>query len=168
MKGALEGDDPEPVGLAAVIEMAARHLDRAFQRLGAGIAEEGGVGEGVRDQPVGELLLRLDAVEVRAVPELLALLLERRDQVRMGVAQQRHGDARAEIQIASPVAVEQIGAFAALEFYGGALVDRQERRHGGVRHVSFAGARGNPELADIARPCQRLVAPGPESGGARG
>ena len=78
----------------------------------------------------------LDAVEVGAVPELLALLLEARHQMRVGVAEQRHRDAAAEVQVASALAIEQVRAFAALEADRGALVDRQDRRDGGVGHCS--------------------------------
>ena len=46
------------LGLAALEVEAPRHLDRALERLGARVAEEHGVGEGLRDQPLGELLLR--------------------------------------------------------------------------------------------------------------
>ena len=45
VKGALEGDDAVALGLAAPVVEPARHLDRAFQRLGAGVAEERRVGE---------------------------------------------------------------------------------------------------------------------------
>ena len=55
--------------------VVARHLDRAFHRLGAGIAEEHRVGEARRAQPLGEPLALRDAVEVGDVPELARLLL---------------------------------------------------------------------------------------------
>ena len=35
--------------------------------------------------------------------------------MRVGVAEQRHRDAAAEVEIASAVAIEQVGALAALE-----------------------------------------------------
>ena len=88
-------------GLAVVVEVLARHLDRAFDRLGARVGHEDGVGEGVRHQPLGQRLLVGDLVEVRGVPELARLRLERRHQLpgwrgRAGV----HRDARAEVEIA--------------------------------------------------------------------
>ncbi len=136
---ALEGDDPEALRLAALILKAPRHLDRALERLGAGVAEEHGVGERLRDQALGQLLLVLDAVEVRAVPELLGLRLEGRDQMRVGVAEERDRDPAAEVEIASALAIEQISALAALEADRSALVDRQDGRDGGIRHGGLGG-----------------------------
>ena len=69
---ALEGDDPVPLRLAVVVEVLARHLDRALDRLGPRVGHEDRVGEGRRDQPLGQRLLVRDPVEVRGVPELRA------------------------------------------------------------------------------------------------
>ena len=142
VEGALERDDPMAFGLAPLVMEPARHLDRALQRLGPGVAEERGVRERMRDQALGEALLRLDAVQIGAVPELLGLGLEHRDQVRMGVTEQRDRDAAAEIEIASSGAIDQIGAFAALEGDIGALVDRQEGRHRSVGHGDWVADGG--------------------------
>ena len=60
--------------------IAPRRLDRGLARLGAGIAEEHLVGERHGDQPLGQPLLALDAVEVGGVPELAGLLGQRRDE----------------------------------------------------------------------------------------
>ena len=87
VKGALEGDDAVALRLAAHRLVLARHLDRAFHRLGAGIAEEHHVREARRAQPVGQPLGLGDAVEIGNVPDLLGLLGDRRDQVRMGMAE---------------------------------------------------------------------------------
>jgi hypothetical protein len=55
VKGAFKGDDVHPFGLTLIIVVAPRGLDRAFQRLGAGIGEEHLVGKGRIAQPLGEL-----------------------------------------------------------------------------------------------------------------
>ena len=128
--------------LAALVVEPARHLDRALQRLGPGVAEERGVRERVRDQALGQALLRLDAVQIGAVPELFGLGLEHRDQVRMGVTEQRDRDAAAEVEVASPGAIEQVGAFTALEGDLGPLVDRQQRRHRSVGHGDWVADGG--------------------------
>ena len=104
-------------------------LDRALKCLGAGVAKECRVGERMSDQALGQALLRLDVVEIGAVPELPALRLQRRHQVRMGVAEQGDRDAAAEVEIAASGAIEQVGALAALEAYLGPFIDRQQRRH---------------------------------------
>ena len=158
VKGALEGDDPVALGLATPVVEPARHLDRALQRLGAGIAEERGVGERMRDQALGQALLRLDAVEIGAVPELLGLGLEHRHQVRMGVAEQGDRDAAAEVEIAAPGAIEQVGAFAALEGDLGPFVDRQQRRHRSIGHGGWVARQGlKKHHRCIAPACQRLA-----------
>src|SRR3546814_2350627 len=54
MKGALAGDHPHPLRMALGVVVAPRQLQRALHRLGAGIAEERLVGEGVRHQPLGQ------------------------------------------------------------------------------------------------------------------
>ena len=95
-----------------------------------------------RDQALGEALLGLDAVQIGAVPELLGLGLEHRDQVRMGVTEQRDRDAAAEVEIASPGVIEQIGAFTALEGDIGPLVDRQQGRHRSVGHGDWVADGG--------------------------
>ena len=46
VEGAGEGDDPDPLGLAVDEMVAARRLDGALDRLGAGIGEEDLVGKG--------------------------------------------------------------------------------------------------------------------------
>ena len=71
---AFEGDDAIALRLALAGLIMARHLDRALDRLGAGILEEHGVGKGRRAQSVGEPFAFRDAIEVGDVPEFLRLL----------------------------------------------------------------------------------------------
>ena len=103
VEGALEGDDAEALGRAVDEVIAARRLDGALHRLGAGIGEEDAVGEGRRDEPLAELPLAGDLEDVGDVPELLGLRLQRRDEVRMGVAEDVDGDAAHEIEVARAV-----------------------------------------------------------------
>ena len=103
----------------------ARHLDRAFDRLGAGILEEHGVGEGRLAQPVGQPLAFRDAVQVGDVPELLRLLVERAHQPRMRMSKRIDGDAGGEIEIALAVSREQPRALAPLESEVDARISRQ-------------------------------------------
>ena len=74
VEGALEGDDAVALGLAARRLVFARHLDRAFHRLGAGIGEEHVVGEARRAQPLGQPLALRNAIEIGDVPDLSRLL----------------------------------------------------------------------------------------------
>ena len=103
MEGAVEGDDPRALGLAVDEVVAARGLDRALDRLRAGVAEEDLVGEGQARQPLGERLLLRHAVEVGDVPELLGLLGQRRDQRRVGMAERGDRDAAGKIEHAAAV-----------------------------------------------------------------
>ena len=137
MEGALEGDDADPLGLAVRIVVAPRRLDGGFQRLGPGVGEEHLVGEGRLRQALAEPRLAGDLVEVRQVPDLLGLVLQRRDEVRVGMAEGIDGDAGAEIEIALAVDRRQPDAFAALEAERGACVGLEERRCG--CHVQLPG-----------------------------
>ena len=98
--------------------IAARGLDGAFERLGAGIGEEHLVGEGRGDQPLGEPALAGNLVEVGDVPELAGLLGQRRDEMRVAVAERVDGDAAGEIEIALAVVGDQPAALAPLEGQG--------------------------------------------------
>jgi len=92
-----------------------------------GIAEEDAVGEAIRNEPLGEALLAGDAEEVRDVPELLALLDQRRDEMRVRVAEHGDRDAAGEIEIAATVRRRQIGAFA---FFKDEIVPSISRQYG--------------------------------------
>src|SRR5580658_3244612 len=87
VEGTFEGDDAIALGRAARRLVFARHLDRAFHRLGAGIAEEYVVGEARLAEPLcGALALR-NLIEIGDVPHLPRLLFERGDELRVRVAQ---------------------------------------------------------------------------------
>ena len=107
MERALEGDDAIALGMALGEVIAAHDLDHAFHRFRAGIAEEHQVGKALLAQPRGELLAIRALEQVRHVPELGRLLLQRRDQMRMAVAQRIHRDARGEVEIALAIGGDQ-------------------------------------------------------------
>ena len=99
MEGVLEGDQLVLFGPAIVMMVAARGLDRAFDRLDAGIGEEGGVREGQIDQPLRERLALRASVKVGDVDQGRGLVLDRFGQMRMVVAERVDGDAAREIEI---------------------------------------------------------------------
>jgi hypothetical protein len=68
VEAALEHDDPSP---AVVL---ARELDRALDRLGAGVREEGLAAQRELRQPLGQAHRRLGVEEVAHVREPLGLL----------------------------------------------------------------------------------------------
>src|SRR5206468_2656335 len=112
---ALEGDEAIALGMALGCVIAARDLDRAFHRLGAGITEEHEIGKALLAQPRGELVAVRAPKQVRHVPELCRLLLQRLDQMRMGMAERVHRDPRREVEIAVAIGGDEKGALTALE-----------------------------------------------------
>ena len=76
VEGAFEGDDAEALGMTLDEMVAPRRLDRAFQRLGAGIGEEYLVGEGGIGQTLAKPALPRNLVEIGDVPEFSRLLGE--------------------------------------------------------------------------------------------
>jgi hypothetical protein len=99
MECALEGDEAKTLRRASGGVILARHLDGALERLGAGVGEEHGIGKRRLDQPAGQPLAFGNAIEVRGVPQLLPLAHQCGHQVGMGMAEDRHGDAGAEIEV---------------------------------------------------------------------
>ncbi len=132
VEAAFEGDDPVAFRMAVMAMEFARGLDRAFQRLGAGIAEENLVGEGRGAKARGEPLLAGDIIEVRCVPELAGLLAQGADQMRVRMTEHRHGHARAEIQISLAAQCIESGSLASVEGNIGSGVCGQHRGHGQI------------------------------------
>ena len=124
---AFEGDDAVALGMAVRRLVLAHHLDDAFHRLGAGIGEEHHVGEAHGAQPVGQPLALGNAVEVGDVDDLLGLLGDRLDQMRMRMAERIDRDAGGEIEIALAVGRDQPNALAPLESEVDPRVGRQHR-----------------------------------------
>jgi len=125
---ALEGQNPETLGRAADKVITPRGLDRAFQRLGARIGEKGAVGEGRGGQSFGEAPLAGNLIKIGDMPELLRLVFERGDEMRMGMAEGIDRDTAAKIHVPSAIARLQPDALAALESEIGARVGLEERR----------------------------------------
>jgi hypothetical protein len=76
VEGVGEGDQVVLLRIALGMMVAPRGLDRAFDRFGAGIGEEHGVGEGQLDEPFGEGLSLRRSVQVGHVHQLRRLLLD--------------------------------------------------------------------------------------------
>src|ERR1700677_3292024 len=130
MERAFESEGAVALGVAVNRMAPARHLDRRLVGLGAGIGEENEVGEGRIDEAPGKALPLGILVQVRNMPEFRALSRQRFDEVRMGVADRGHGDARAKIEIALPGRRNEPAALASLESDLGRGVSRN---HGGSR-----------------------------------
>src|SRR5687768_8234230 len=87
VEGALERDDAEALRRAVHIMVAPRRLDRAFDRFDARIGEEDPIREGGAEKPAAERALAFDLEDVRDVPQLFRLRLQRRDEMRMRMAE---------------------------------------------------------------------------------
>jgi hypothetical protein len=87
----------------------------AFQRLGAGIGEEHEVREALLAQPRRQPFAVRTLEQVGHVPQPGRLLLQRRDQMRMTMAERIDRDARGEVEITIAVARDQPCALTALE-----------------------------------------------------
>ena len=90
---AFEGDDAIAFGLAVGVLIFARHLDRALDRLRAGVGEEHDIGEALLAQPGGEHARRPASCRGWRRARALRLLGHRLDEMRMAVAKPVHGDA---------------------------------------------------------------------------
>ena len=150
VKRAVEGDDAVTLGMALGGVIFARDLDRAFHRFGAGIGEEDEVGKALFAQPGREFLAVRALEQVRHVPEPRGLILQRRHQRRVAVAERVHRDAGGEIEIALAVGCDQPAALAALETeIGPGEYGKQMRRravgHGG--HGGHCWVRTRPRCA---------------------
>ena len=115
VEGALEGDDPIAFRCAVRRVVFARHLDGAFHRFGAGIAEEDDVGEARVAQPLRNAFGLGHLIEIGDVPELLRLRGQRGDHARMRVPQRIDGDPGGEVEIALAVGRDEPNALAPLE-----------------------------------------------------
>jgi len=104
-----EGDDRDAAGADA------GQLHRGFDRLGAGVGEEGtpwAARQHAR-QAVMESQARLVVDDVLlAVQQLAGLLADGLDHARMGMSGVGHTDARGVVEIAGAVAGDEPGAFA--------------------------------------------------------
>ena len=123
---AVEADDVDPLGLALGPVILARGLDRALDRLGAGIGEEHLVQAGGVGQHLGQLFLARDLEDVGDVPELLGLVLHRLHQLGVRVAERVHRDAGHAVEIGLSVRGEQARALASFERQRGAVVDAHD------------------------------------------
>src|SRR6185437_8906172 len=132
MERALERNDAETLGLAGGELVMARHLDRAFDRLGAGVLKKHRVGKAHRAQPIGQPLGFRNAIQIGDVPNLPRLLLERIYEPRMGMPKSINSDAGGEIEVPLTLGRVQPNALAPLESEVGARISRQKMRAHGL------------------------------------
>ena len=133
---AFEGHDAEPLGVAVRRLVLARHLDGGLVGFGPRIGEEDELRERRLDEALGQAFAARDLVEVRRVPELSALISQRRDEVGMRIAERRHRDATAEIEVTIAVLGDEPDTLAAIEDEIGARIGGQDMGRHGKRHAS--------------------------------
>jgi len=95
----LHDDDDRAVDAVLVAEEA-RQLDCRFVGFATGVAEENLLHAGKRGQPVGQLLLLRNAVDVRRVQNARRLRGDRGDQRRVVVPERRNGNPGQGVEVA--------------------------------------------------------------------
>ena len=113
-------------------ELAARaalagELERALDRLGAGVAQEHAAAEREVGEPLGEAHAGLGVEEVAHVHQPPGLVAHRLHHARVAVAELRHRDAREEVEVLVALVVPEPRALAAHELDGVARVGVHER-----------------------------------------
>src|SRR5262249_52243914 len=103
--------------------------------------EEAEVSKALVAETGSEALAVRTLEQVRHVPELGRLLLERCDQMRMRMAQRVHGNAGGEIEIALAIRGDKPAALAALEAEIGPGENGKQMRRGAVGHGDRFGGR---------------------------
>ncbi len=110
-----ERDDLVALRLALGEVIVPRGLDGALDRLSARVGEEHRVRESRIDQALTEPFLLGDREDVGGVPYLFGRLLQRLDQMRVGVTERIDRDAGVEIEISGSVLRDEAHALAPLE-----------------------------------------------------
>ena len=147
MECALEGHDAKALGMAVVVMIFPRHLNRGFHGLGSGIGEKDHVCECRLRQPFGKAFLSRHAVEVGCVPQLLRLRRYGLDEMRVGVAETIDRNACREVEITLAGRRPKIGAFASFEFNIGPGICSKHRRHGA--HSLFQLKKAAPAIGRL-------------------
>ena len=114
VKGILQRDDLEFFRIDFVA-VRARHFERAFHGLGAGVAEERALQAAGFGEPLGEWALIGVVVEVGGVQQAAGLLADHLHQARVRVAERVYADAGDEVEVALAGWVKNIAAFAAIQ-----------------------------------------------------
>ena len=142
----------------------AHQLDRGLVGLGAGVAQEGALGEARgRHQLLRQPQRRLAVEDVAGVPEFAGLFHQRGGQLRGAVAQAAHRDAGGEVDVVAALAVPDGGTGAALEDHPALAVDRQQ--HLAAQRQQFVGRCGLRHLT--RRPCSASKPTAPATAGCR-
>jgi hypothetical protein len=108
--------------------VAARHLERALDRLGPGVAEEHLAAERGRRKTLSQPHPGLGVEEVAHVHEAPRLLAHRANDRRVAVPELGHRDARQEVEVFVALGVPQPGALAPNELDRVAHVRAHHRR----------------------------------------
>ena len=120
-----ERDNLLPVSFTLPVEVLTRHLDAAFVRFGARIAEEHLVEPGHFAQGFCKFNLRVVREKVADMVKVIELVDYRLLDARILVTESVHGDTRHKIKELIALGIEQVRAFALHEFHIGLTVKRR-------------------------------------------
>ena len=132
VKAVLERDDRRFIVTVALSCYLAGELDRAFDGLGARVAQEYPVGEAGFDQQLGQLDAGLAPVQIGNVGQARGLFGDHRADLRIGMAECVDGDTGSKIEIAVAFGVPHLDSAAVLE--------HKRRAPIGANHVALAVA----------------------------
>ena len=113
MKGIVERDDDALLRAAGGVSGGAHQLQRAFDRFGAAVGEEGAIESRLLAELLRQQALILVVVEVREVNHLRRLVADDLHDPRMRVSERIHAQAGKKIKVALAIDVPQVNAFAA-------------------------------------------------------
>ena len=114
MKRVVHRDDLDLAGID-LVGMRPHHLERAFDRFRAGIAEKRSLQAAQLGQLFSQRALILVIVEIGAMDELRRLLADQFHDARMSVSKRVHADAGDEIEVTLAVEIVDIGPLPAAQ-----------------------------------------------------
>ena len=128
----VERDELRALRVALRMEVTTRELEQRLVRLRARVAEERAIEAALRAELVGEEDVLFVPEVVRHVRHACGLIGDRRDELRMRMADRAHRDSGTEIEPALPVDIEEIASATAMH---------DDRRRLVVRIEPLAGDR---------------------------
>ena len=111
IKGIMEGDDFGFIWAMAGHRIVTRQLKGCFIGFGTGVHKHHSLGEGGIDKLTSQAQRWLIGKDVAGMPQRFALLVKRRHQRRVAMAQRRHRDTAGEINILFALLIPDAAAF---------------------------------------------------------
>src|SRR5262249_37607563 len=154
IKWSRESDDAEVVRMASIGMVFSRRFDGGFDRLRSGIGKKCVIREACFDKAGSKTLRLRDLEQIGCVPELCALFLQSRNEVRVCISERSHGDAAAKIEVPLAFCRDQPSSFATLKCERKPGVGWKKRRCHHLLHET--GGQGVHASGEVASPVERV------------